>query len=59
MLKKSIVRNEPQHCKKFSKLNAAELITHIKEDRCLECFALLHDLQREHEIIDALWKRRN
>ena len=59
MLKRGIVSNEPEPCQKFHKLNAAELIRHIKEDRCLECLAVVRDLQREYEITDALWNRRN
>lgn len=59
MLKRGIVSSEPEPCQEFHKLNAAELISHIKEDRCLECLAVVRDLQREYEITDALWNRRN
>jgi hypothetical protein len=59
MLNGGIVRNEPEFCQKFHKLNAAELISHFKEDKCLECLAVVHDLQREYVIADALWNRRN
>ena len=59
MFKRSIVTNEREPCQKFRRLNASELISHIKEDRCLECLAVVRDLQREHEITEALWNRRN
>jgi hypothetical protein len=59
MLKRDIVRDEPEFCQKSHKLNAAELISHIKEDRCVECLAVVRDLQREYVIADALWNRRN
>lgn len=59
MFKRDIVRNEPEFSQKFHRLNAAELISHIKEDRCLECLAVVRDLQREYVIADALWNRRN
>lgn len=59
MLKRRLVRNEPEPCQKSHKLNAAELISHVKEDRCRECLAVVRDLLREHEIIEALWNRRN
>ena len=59
MLERDIVRNELEPCKEFDKLNASELISHIKKDGCLECLNVVRDLQREYEITDALWKRRN
>lgn len=59
MLERDIVRNEPEPCRKSSELNAVELMRHIKEDRCLDCFTVVRNLQREYEITDALWNRRN
>ena len=59
MLKRAIVWNEPEPCQRVHKLNVAELISHIKDDRCLECLAVVRDLQREYEITEALWNRRN
>ena len=59
MLKRGLVRSVPEPCQKFHKSNAAELIRRIKEDRCLQCLAVVRDLQREYEITDALWNRRN
>lgn len=59
MLDRGIVRNESEPCQKFHELDAAELMSHIKEDRCLECLGVVSDLQREYEITDALWNRRN
>lgn len=51
--------NEPEPCLRIHKVNAAELISHIKEDRCLECLAAVRDLQLEYDIADALWNRPN
>lgn len=59
MLKTGIVTNETEPCQKSYELNATELISHIKEDGCLECLAVLRDLQREYEITETLWSRRN
>lgn len=59
MLKSAIVRNEPEPCRKVHELNAAVLMSHIKEDKCLECLAVVCDLLREYEITEALWNRRN
>lgn len=53
------MRNEPQPCQKFQELNAAELVSHIKKDECLKCLAVVRYLQREYEITEALWCRRN
>ena len=57
--KTGIVRNGKEPCQRSHELNAAELISHIKEERCLECLAVVSDLQREYEITEALWNRRN
>jgi hypothetical protein len=59
MLKSDIVRNEPESCQKVYKLNAAELISQIKEDRCRECLAVVSDLPREYLARDVMLKLSN
>lgn len=59
MFKRNIVANEPIPCRKFQKKNVVEIINHIKEDKCLTCLAVVRCLQREYEITEALWNRRN
>lgn len=59
MLKSDIAGNEPEPRQKVYKLNAAELISHIKEDRCLECLAVVSDLPREYPARDVMLKLNN
>ena len=59
MLKSDIVRNEPESCQKVYKLNAGELRSQIKEDRCLECPAVISDLLREYLARDVMFKLSN
>jgi uncharacterized protein with PIN domain len=59
MLKSDMVRNEPEPCQKGHKLSAAELISQIKEDRCLECPAVISDLLREYLARDVKLKLSN
>jgi hypothetical protein len=54
-----MVREEPKPCQEFRKLNAAELVRHIKGDSCLKCLAVVRYLQREYEITEGPWNRRN
>jgi hypothetical protein len=54
-----MIGKEPRPCKKFSNADAARFVRHASEDKCPKCLAVIRYLQREHEIDEELWKRRN
>ena len=50
----------PKPChKKYGKVNAAEFVRHVKEDKCSKCLAVARYLAREAELANALWRSRN
>ncbi len=54
---------EPLPCRrKYARVNAADFVRHIDEDKCPKCLAVARYLERESEramMTKELWKNRN